>query len=162
ELIKLDLNIGLSLLKVGIDDATVGVTVALPDLDDILLATAVSSEGLVTIDLSTGTIAVDLPKLVKGPDAQDLNGLAPNTSVLTDDTIERAGDAAARHRARTDRRPSQPAPRGSGRRGRGHAGGCCRRGAQASRAGARRRAEPDREDHDQRAADGRADQRDGW
>src|SRR5690606_12505863 len=97
ELIKLDLNIGLSLLKVGIDDATVGVTVALPDLDDILLATAVSSEGLVTIDLSTGTIAVDLPKLVKAPDAQDLNGLAPNTSVLTDDTIERivAGVASA-------------------------------------------------------------------
>ncbi|WP_460980171.1 choice-of-anchor G family protein, partial [Pseudactinotalea suaedae] len=87
----------LGLVTLELDDISAAVDVTIPDLSDALLTQAVSDDGLVTIDLTDGTIAVDVAQLVKGEDGEDLNGLAPNTSVLTDETIEAitAGVASA-------------------------------------------------------------------
>jgi hypothetical protein len=51
--------------------------------------------GIVSIDLANGDIQIDLAKIVKGGDASDLNGLDPNTQVLTSDTISQITDAVA-------------------------------------------------------------------
>lgn len=66
---------------VGID----GLDAALDDASTTLLATPLQDENeLVSIDLSTGIITVDLQKL---GGAEGLNGLDPNTELLDADTI---------------------------------------------------------------------------
>ncbi|MEE6281887.1 choice-of-anchor G family protein [Georgenia sunbinii] len=76
------------LATVELDRPTATLDVTLPPLGDVP-TTPISSPGeLVTIDLSQGTIGVDIAKLLKGTEGEDLNGLDPNTSVLTDETIE--------------------------------------------------------------------------
>src|SRR5699024_10958742 len=86
-----DLNVlGLAELNVGGDDTTVSVEVrdALNSVVENVVNEALEDEaGIVSIDLANGDIQIDLAKIVKGGDASDLNGLDPNTQVLTSDTI---------------------------------------------------------------------------
>ena len=44
---------------------------------------------IISVDLQSGDITIDLAKVVKGADAEDLNGLDPNTQVLTSETIDK-------------------------------------------------------------------------
>ncbi|MDO9377759.1 MAG: choice-of-anchor G family protein [Nocardioidaceae bacterium] len=60
--------------------------------DTVLAQPLVSDNGLVSINLADGTISVDVAKLVKGPNGQDLNGLAANTSLFTEATIDALTD----------------------------------------------------------------------
>src|SRR5699024_6618081 len=94
-----DLNVlGLAELNVGGDDTTVSVEVrnALNSVVENVVNEALEDEaGIVSIDLANGDIKIDLAKIVKGGDASDLNGLDPNTQVLTSDTISTITDAVA-------------------------------------------------------------------
>src|SRR5699024_555459 len=94
-----DLNVlGLAELNVGGDDTTVSVEVrnALNSVVENVVNEALEDEaGIVSIDLANGDIKIDLAKIVKGGDASDLNGLDPNTQVLTSDTISKITDAVA-------------------------------------------------------------------
>src|SRR5699024_386821 len=94
-----DLNVlGLAELNVGGDDTTVSVEVrdALNSVVENVVNEALEDEaGIVSIDLANGDIQIDLAKIVKGGDASDLNGLDPNTQVLTSDTISQITDAVA-------------------------------------------------------------------
>ncbi|WP_313817673.1 choice-of-anchor G family protein, partial [Citricoccus sp.] len=72
-----------------------GLDAALDQAATTLLAEPLVDEnGLVSISLADGTIAVNLSQLVSGTDG-GLNGLAPNTSVLTTETIGLVTDAIA-------------------------------------------------------------------
>ncbi|WP_098731596.1 choice-of-anchor G family protein [Brevibacterium epidermidis] len=51
--------------------------------------------GIVSIDLKNGDIKIDLAKVVKGENGEDLNSLDPNTQVLTSETIGKITDAVA-------------------------------------------------------------------
>ena len=56
--------------------------------DDIVSQPIENAEGSVSIDLGDGTISVDLDELaVNGAPGENLSGLAPNTSVLSGDTV---------------------------------------------------------------------------
>ena len=82
----------LGLASVSLGDPTIAVNVAnLGTVVDQVLgsnAILVSDDGTVTIDLTAGTITVDLAKIVKPtPPGTGLNGLPANTSVLTGPTL---------------------------------------------------------------------------
>ncbi|RQN09425.1 hypothetical protein EHW97_04090, partial [Aeromicrobium camelliae] len=82
----------------GISAGPGTVTAALdlqPTVDAILATPLTSSDGIVTVDLDDGLILVNVAKLLKGPDATDLNGLSPNTQVLTAATIDQIGAGIA-------------------------------------------------------------------
>ncbi|MGW9551485.1 choice-of-anchor G family protein, partial [Citricoccus zhacaiensis] len=89
--IPLVANLDLSGGTVGVN----GLDAALDQAATTLLAEPlVDSNGLVSISLADGTIEVNLSQLVSGTDG-GLNGLAPNTSVLTTETVGLITDAVA-------------------------------------------------------------------
>ncbi|AMM20172.1 hypothetical protein AX769_08325 [Frondihabitans sp. PAMC 28766] len=81
--------------NVGVGQFTAGPGTAALNLDlsgvasSILAKPLTSTDGIATVDLSTGTISIDIAKLMKGPAGADLNGLDPNTQVLTAATINK-------------------------------------------------------------------------
>ncbi|WP_350347468.1 IPT/TIG domain-containing protein [Agromyces sp. G08B096] len=87
---------GVDLELAGLSSITIGeptITVAVGDLQsavDTVLggdgAVLVSDDGAVTVNLTDGSITVDLATLVN-PGGPNLNGLPPNTSVLTTEVI---------------------------------------------------------------------------
>lgn len=90
------LNLNLLVGRIQAGPATANLTVDLSSVVDTVLAEPLSGNGgTVLIDLSTGNISIDIAKLLKGPGATDLNGLAPNTEVLNSDTIEAIGAGIA-------------------------------------------------------------------
>ncbi|WP_394160780.1 choice-of-anchor G family protein, partial [Galactobacter valiniphilus] len=56
-------------------------------LDGVLGQPITSPDGLVSIDLSEGTVTVNLAKAVAGSNGSDLNGLPANTEVLSSATV---------------------------------------------------------------------------
>ncbi|MFD6053647.1 IPT/TIG domain-containing protein [Agromyces sp. NPDC060279] len=81
----------LGVANVSLGDATIAVTPPnLSQLVDQLLggpnAILYSDDGAVSVNLTDGTISVDLAELVN-PGGPNLNGLPPNTSVLTPEVI---------------------------------------------------------------------------
>src|SRR5699024_3684037 len=96
--IGLNLDVGIASVNIGGDDTQVSVEVcdALNSVVENVVNEALEDEaGIVSIDLANGDIKIDLAKIVKGGDASDLNGLDPNTQVLTSDTISKITDAVA-------------------------------------------------------------------
>ncbi len=96
--VGIDLNVLAARVQVGGSDAEISVEVR--DALNGVVAEVINEEltddnRLVSVNLETGKIAIDLAKIVKGKDAEDLNGLAPNTQVLTDDTISTITTAVA-------------------------------------------------------------------
>ncbi|WP_201308854.1 choice-of-anchor G family protein, partial [Puerhibacterium puerhi] len=82
----------LGLVALDLGSPRLTATVDLSAVSDELLATPLVSEnGLVSIDLASGDITVDLAMLHGG----DLNGLAPNTELLTASEITRITDTIA-------------------------------------------------------------------
>ncbi|NUL48331.1 choice-of-anchor G family protein [Cellulosimicrobium funkei] len=72
-----------------------GLDAALAEASATLLAEPLQdAEGLVSVNLADGTIQVDVAQLAGGTEG-GLNGLAPNTQVLTADTIGLITDALA-------------------------------------------------------------------
>ncbi|HZU92238.1 MAG TPA: choice-of-anchor G family protein, partial [Microbacterium sp.] len=87
-----DLNLGVpAVLQVQVGGGTIsidGLDAAITAATNTLIAEPLADpNGIVSIDLANGLISVDLAKIVNGPAATDLNGLAPNTLVLDDTTI---------------------------------------------------------------------------
>ena len=77
----------LGLLGVQISEPVVGVDVDLQSaLAPVLEGELTGNSGPVTIDLSTGQIHVDLEQLYEGG---TLNGLDPNTQVLSETELSR-------------------------------------------------------------------------
>ncbi|MHC6177628.1 choice-of-anchor G family protein [Glutamicibacter sp. X7] len=78
----------ISLLGLGVDTAQIhidGLNDALNVVKtEVLQGVITSDTGLVSVDLGTGEVTVDLAKLVGG----DLNGQAPNTQLLSQPMIE--------------------------------------------------------------------------
>src|SRR5699024_9507636 len=80
------------LLTVDVGGPELNVEVNLGEVTDGLLnKPLVSDNGLVTIDFNSGLINVDLAQLHGG----DLNGLEPNTELLTSDEITQITDTVA-------------------------------------------------------------------
>src|SRR5690625_252366 len=78
----------LELARVEAQTPTATVDLALPPIDEVLTSEISSPDNLVTINLDSGLISVDVAKLVKGPAGEDLNGLTRDTEVLDADTID--------------------------------------------------------------------------
>lgn len=101
DLASLGVNVDLGAvgeISIAGDDATVSVEVrdALNSVVENIINEKLEDEsGIASIDLATGDIKIDLAKIVKGADATDLNGLDPNTQVLTSDTISSITTAVA-------------------------------------------------------------------
>lgn len=94
----LDVDAGLATVKVGGEDTKVSVDTgdALNSVVENVVNKKLEDEsGIVSIDLAKGDIKIDLAKVVKGADGEDLNGLDPNTQVLTADTTKKITDAVA-------------------------------------------------------------------
>ncbi|GGC44748.1 hypothetical protein GCM10010974_28890 [Brevibacterium sediminis] len=94
----LDVDAGLASVKIGGEDTKVSVDTgdALNSVVENVVNKKLEDEsGIVSIDLANGDIKIDLAKVVKGADGEDLNGLDPNTQVLTSDTISKITDAVA-------------------------------------------------------------------
>src|SRR5699024_2686458 len=94
------LNLNLLIARLGITDAELGINgldTALDELSDTLLIDPLADEnGLVSIDLGTGVIDVDLEKVYADAHGVDsLNGLDPNTLLLDDQTITGITSAVA-------------------------------------------------------------------
>ncbi|MGO2036371.1 MAG: choice-of-anchor G family protein, partial [Brevibacterium sp.] len=88
--IGINLNVLVAQVSVGGDDAEISVEVrdALNKVVEEVINTELTDDKrLVSVDLEEGDIKIDLAKVVKGENAEDLNGLDPNTQVLTDATI---------------------------------------------------------------------------
>ncbi|MBQ1443590.1 MAG: choice-of-anchor G family protein [Renibacterium sp.] len=81
---------GVSTLRVDSSTVTLeGLDTAVQTATQGLLGSPLSTpSGSVLVDLSTGTISVDLAKLVKESGGGDLNSLPPNTELLSDTLIE--------------------------------------------------------------------------
>ncbi len=78
----------LGALGVGTPSATVAVTVDFSVVDALLDDTISDDEGIVEIDLATGTIGVDLAALLGEQYGTDgLNGLDPNTELLINEAV---------------------------------------------------------------------------
>ncbi len=94
----LDVDAGLASVKVGGEDTKVSVDTgdALNSVVENVVNKKLEDEsGIVSIDLANGDIKIDLAKVVKGADGEDLNGLDPNTQALTADTTKKITDAVA-------------------------------------------------------------------
>src|SRR5699024_8086889 len=78
-----------SLVNVDIDDVSASVNLDLPAvLDPVLSEPLIDDDGTVSIDLTEGTIRLDLSTLY------DLNNLDPTTRLLSDTAINSTIDAA--------------------------------------------------------------------
>ena len=87
-----DLDLGVpAVLQVQIGGGTIaidGLDAAIAAATNTLITEPLADpNGIVSINLGTGLISVDLAKIVNGPAATDLNGLDANTLVLDDTTI---------------------------------------------------------------------------
>ncbi|WP_193096692.1 choice-of-anchor G family protein [Brevibacterium sp. FME17] len=94
----IDLDAGVADISLGGDDTTVNIETkdALNGVVENLVNKKLEDEaGIVSIDLKSGDIKIDLAKVVKGENGEDLNGLDPNTQVLTSETIGKITDAVA-------------------------------------------------------------------
>lgn len=94
----IDINTGLANLKLGGEGTTVSVETqdALNSVVENLVNKKLADKaGIVSIDLKNGDIKIDLAKVVNGENGEDLNGLDPNTQVLTSETIGKITDAVA-------------------------------------------------------------------
>ncbi|MDN6379427.1 MAG: choice-of-anchor G family protein [Brevibacterium aurantiacum] len=94
----IDINPGLANLKLGGEGTTVSVETqdALNSVVENLVNEKLADKaGIVSIDLKNGDIKIDLAKVVNGENGEDLNGLDPNTQVLTSETIGKITDAVA-------------------------------------------------------------------
>ncbi|SMY04753.1 hypothetical protein BSP239C_03954 [Brevibacterium sp. 239c] len=94
----IDLNTGVADISLGGEDTTVNIETkdALNGVVENLVNKKLEDEaGIVSIDLKSGDIKIDLAKVVKGENGEDLNGLDPNTQVLTSETIGKITDAVA-------------------------------------------------------------------
>lgn len=94
----IDLNAGVADLKLGGEGTTVDIEGqdALNSVVENLVNEKLEDDaGIVSIDLKNGDIKIDLAKVVKGENGEDLNGLDPNTQVLTSETIGKITDAVA-------------------------------------------------------------------
>lgn len=97
--IGLDVDLGrVGRIAIGGDNAKVSVEVrdALNSVvENVVKEKLEDKSGIVSIDLASGKIAIDLAKVVEGGNGEDLNGLDPNTQVLTSDTISKITTAVA-------------------------------------------------------------------
>lgn len=94
----IDINTGVANLKLGGEETTVSVETqdALNSVVENVVNEKLEDEaGIVSIDLKNGDIKIDLAKVVKGENGEDLNSLDPNTQVLTSETIGKITDAVA-------------------------------------------------------------------
>lgn len=94
----IDINTGVANLKLGGEGTTVSVEAqdALNSVVENLVNEKLADKaGIVSIDLKNGDIKIDLAKVVNGENGEDLNGLDPNTQVLTSETIGKITDAVA-------------------------------------------------------------------
>ncbi|SMX74433.1 hypothetical protein BLIN9172_03496 [Brevibacterium linens ATCC 9172] len=90
-------DLDLLIAKVDLSGGTAkvdGVDTALKDAAETLIAKPlVDDNGILSIDLANGDIKIDLAKAVAGEDATDLNGLDPNTQVLSSSTLKKITEA---------------------------------------------------------------------
>lgn len=93
-------GVNLRLPLAGLATVTAGPATASLDLDlaavtqELLSTPLVDDSGFISIDLAAGTITVDLAKVVKNDaTATTLNGLAPNTELLSTEIIGRITDS---------------------------------------------------------------------
>ncbi|WP_344251149.1 choice-of-anchor G family protein, partial [Brevibacterium sanguinis] len=96
--IGIDANVLLGRVSVGGAGAEVSVETrdALNSVvENVIREKLEDRSGIVSIDIGGGDIVVDLAKIVEGGNGEDLNGLAPNTEVLTSATITTITDAVA-------------------------------------------------------------------
>lgn len=94
----IDVKTGLADVSLGGEDTTINVETkdALNGVVENLVNEKLEDDaGIVSIDLKNGDIKIDLAKVVKGENGEDLNGLDPNTQVLTSETIGKITDAVA-------------------------------------------------------------------
>lgn len=94
----IDVKTGLADIELGGENTTVNVEGqdALNSVvENIVNEKLEDKSGLVSIDLKNGEIKIDLAKVVKGENGEDLNSLDPNTQVLTSETIGKITDAVA-------------------------------------------------------------------
>ncbi|MGI6879623.1 choice-of-anchor G family protein, partial [Microbacterium sp. gxy059] len=91
----IDLDVNLGVLQTTVQTGSVGVNgldAALDEIDTLLNSTIEDDNGLLSIDLGSGDITIDLSKLVQGG---DLNGLPANTLLLDDGTLTQITDAVS-------------------------------------------------------------------
>ncbi len=89
---------GLADIELGGENTTVNVEAqdALNSVvENVVNEKLEDKSGIVSIDLKNGDIKIDLAKVVKGENGEDLNSLDPNTQVLTSETIGKITDAVA-------------------------------------------------------------------
>ncbi|GAA1846787.1 hypothetical protein GCM10009813_06110 [Brevibacterium marinum] len=94
----LDIDVLAAAVEIGGENTTVTVEVrdALNSVVENVINEALEDQsGIVSIDLESGDIKIDLAKIVEGGNGEDLNGLDPNTQVLTSDTISKITTAVA-------------------------------------------------------------------
>lgn len=94
----IDVKTGLADISLGGEDTTVNVETqdALNSVvENVINEKLEDKAGIVSIDLKNGDIKIDLAKVVKGENGEDLNSLDPNTQVLTSETIGKITDAVA-------------------------------------------------------------------
>lgn len=78
----------LGVLSLDFGDPNLSATVGLSDtIDDLLAEPLVSESGITTIDVVNGQISIDLAQL-HGGNSDGLNGLAPNTPLLSSTEVE--------------------------------------------------------------------------
>ena len=94
----IDLNAGVADLSLGGEGTTVDIEAqdALNSVvENVVNEKLEDKAGIASIDLKNGDIKIDLAKVVNGENGEDLNGLDPNTQVLTSETIGKITDAVA-------------------------------------------------------------------
>ncbi|WP_198395037.1 choice-of-anchor G family protein [Brevibacterium yomogidense] len=94
------LNLDLVIAQLGISDAELGINgldTALTELSNTLLVEPLEDEnGMVSVNLSTGVIHVDLEQVyADSHGVEDLNGLGANTRLLDEETISGITTAVA-------------------------------------------------------------------
>ena len=94
----INVKTGLADIELGGENTTVNVEAqdALNSVvENVVNEKLEDKSGIVSIDLKNGDIKIDLAKVVKGENGEDLNSLDPNTQVLTSETIGKITDAVA-------------------------------------------------------------------
>ncbi|SDS25055.1 hypothetical protein SAMN04489752_1301 [Brevibacterium siliguriense] len=94
----INVKTGLADIELGGENTTVNVEAqdALNSVvENVVNEKLADKSGIVSIDLKNGDVKIDLAKIVKGENGEDLNGLDPNTQVLTSETIGKITDAVA-------------------------------------------------------------------
>src|SRR5690625_410272 len=85
--IELDASIPL-VATANLEGIEASLDITLPPVNDVLTNTISSSDTAIQIDLTTGEIIINLAKIVKDEDADDLNGLSRNTEILDTYVVE--------------------------------------------------------------------------